>query len=89
MAGLDATLLDPSGGRQTKGWFLLPLPGAYTMFVWVWLIVNDRKFLVGTVFFSHINQPTVLLHEPTTAFLVFSAIGTSPLSLPVRPPFHR
>ena len=25
--------------------------------------VNDRKLSVGTVFFSHANQPAVLLHE--------------------------
>jgi len=37
-----------------------------SLFVWLWLIVNDRKFSAGTVFFSHTNQPTVLLHEPTT-----------------------
>ena len=35
-----------------------------SLFVWLWLVVNDRKFPVGTVFFSHTNQPTVLLHEP-------------------------
>ena len=28
------------------------------------LVVNDRKFPAGTVFFSHTNQPTVLFHEP-------------------------
>ena len=36
------------------------------MFVWLWLVVNDRKFPAGTVFFSHTNQPAVLLHEPAT-----------------------
>ena len=36
------------------------------IFVWLWLVVNDRKFPVGTVFFSHTNQPAVLLHEPAT-----------------------
>ena len=36
------------------------------MFVWLWLVVNDRKFPAETVFFSHTNQPTVLLHEPAT-----------------------
>ena len=35
-----------------------------TAFVWLWRVVNDRKFSVGTVFFSHTNQPVVLLHEP-------------------------
>ena len=30
------------------------------------LIVNDCKFLFETVFFSHTNQPIVLLHEPAT-----------------------
>ena len=33
-------------------------------FVWLWLVVYDRKFPVGTVFFSHTNQPAVLLHKP-------------------------
>jgi len=28
--------------------------------------VNDRKFSAGTLFFSHTNQPAVLLHEPAT-----------------------
>ena len=37
-----------------------------SLFVWLWLVVNDRKFLAGTVFFSHINQPAVLLHESAT-----------------------
>jgi len=36
------------------------------MFVWLWLVVNDYKFLVGIVFFSYTNQPAVLLHEPAT-----------------------
>ena len=38
----------------------------FSLFVWLWLVVNDRKFLTGTVFFSHTNQPAVLLHEPAT-----------------------
>ena len=38
----------------------------YSLFVWLWLVVYDRKFSVGTVFFSHTNQPAVLLHEPAT-----------------------
>jgi len=25
----------------------------FSLFVWLWLVVNDRKFLAGTVFFSH------------------------------------
>jgi len=37
-----------------------------SLFVWLWLLVNDRKFSAGTVFFSHTNQPTVFLHEPAT-----------------------
>ena len=37
-----------------------------SLFVWLWLVVNDRKFPVGTVFFSHTNQPAVFLHEPAT-----------------------
>ena len=36
------------------------------LFVWLWLVVNDHKFLAGIVFFSHTNQPAVLLHEPVT-----------------------
>ena len=36
------------------------------MFVWLWLVVNDHKFSVGIVFFSHTNQPAVFLHEPAT-----------------------
>ena len=39
---------------------------ALSMFIWLWLVVNDRKFSVGTIFFSHINQPAVLFHEPAT-----------------------
>ena len=35
-----------------------------SLFVWLWLVVNDRKFLAGTIFFSHTNQLTVLLHKP-------------------------
>ena len=34
--------------------------------LFVWLIINDRKFSAGTVFFFHINQPVVLLYEPAT-----------------------
>ena len=37
-----------------------------SLFVWLVLVVYDRKFLAGTVFFSHTNQPAVLLHEPAT-----------------------
>jgi len=36
-----------------------------SLFIWLWLVVNDRKFSAGTVFFSHTNQP-LLLHEPAT-----------------------
>ena len=36
------------------------------LFIWLWLVVNDRKFTAETVFFSHTNQPAVLLHEPAT-----------------------
>ena len=36
------------------------------LFVWLWLVVNDRKFPVGIVFFSHTKRPAVLLHEPAT-----------------------
>ena len=38
--------------------------GTHSQFVWLWLVVNDRKFLAETVFFSHTNQAAVLLHEP-------------------------
>ena len=38
----------------------------FSPFVWLSLIVNDRKFPAGTIFFSHTNQPAVLLHEPAT-----------------------
>ena len=38
----------------------------YSLFVWLWLVVNDRKFPAGTLFFSHTNQPAVLLHESAT-----------------------
>ena len=34
--------------------------------LWLWLVVNDRKFTAETIFFSHTNQPAVLLHEPAT-----------------------
>jgi len=37
-----------------------------SLFVWLWHIVNDRKFLIGIVFFSHTNQPVILLHKPAT-----------------------
>jgi len=36
------------------------------LFVWLVLVIYDRKFSAGTVFFSHTNQPAVLLHEPAT-----------------------
>jgi len=45
------------------------VPGAtlpISLFVWLWLVITDRKFSAGTVFFSHTNQPVVLLHEPAT-----------------------
>ena len=29
-------------------------------------MVNNRKFLAGTVFFFHINQPIIFFHEPAT-----------------------
>ena len=38
----------------------------FSLFVWPWLVVNDRKFSTGIIFFSHTNQPAVLLHEPAT-----------------------
>ena len=37
-----------------------------SLLVWLWLVVNDRKFSAETVFFSHTNQPAVFLHEPAT-----------------------
>ena len=39
---------------------------AVNLLVWLWLIINDRKFLVEIVFFSHINQPAVFFYEPAT-----------------------
>ena len=39
---------------------------ANSLFVWLWLVLNDRKFSAGTVFFSHTNQSAVLFHEPAT-----------------------
>ena len=38
---------------------------AFSLFVWLWRVVNDRKFPAGIVFFSHTTQPAVL-HEPAT-----------------------
>ena len=46
--------------------FSLTEKAVHSLFVWLWLVVNDRKFSAGTVFFSHTNQPAVLLHEPAT-----------------------
>ena len=37
-----------------------------SLFVWLWLVVNDRKFLVEIIFFSYTNQPAILLYEPAT-----------------------
>ena len=37
-----------------------------SLFVWLWLVVNDRKFLVRIIFFSHTNQSAVLLYKPVT-----------------------
>ena len=37
-----------------------------SMFDWMWLIVNDRKFSAGIIFFSYTNQPAVLVHESAT-----------------------
>ena len=37
-----------------------------SLFVWLWLVVNDRKFSAGTVFFSHTNQLAILFHELAT-----------------------
>jgi len=42
------------------------LEPAIGLFGWGETIVYDRKFPAGTIFFSHINQPAVLLHEPAT-----------------------
>jgi len=44
-----------------------PQPCApHSLFLWLWLVVNDRKFSAGTIFFSHTNQSAVLLHKPAT-----------------------
>ena len=60
-----------------------------TAFVWLWRVVNDRKFSVGTVFFSHTNQPAVLLHEPATKRTsqpnsLISLLMTSPVDMPTK-----
>ena len=47
-------------------WTLDKAQDTWHLFFWLSLVVNDRKFSAGTVFFSHINQPAVLLHEPAT-----------------------
>ena len=41
-------------------------PLSSSLFGWRKTIVYDRKFPAGTVFFSHTNQPAVLLHEKAT-----------------------
>ena len=41
-------------------------PVTISLFGWLVLVVYDRKFPAGIVFFSHTNQPVVLLHEPAT-----------------------
>ena len=61
-------------GARPSGWrrFVLPgfqdfvglTPTSLSLFVLLWLVVNDRKFSAGTVFFSHTNRPAVLLYEP-------------------------
>ena len=47
-------------GMHYCTYFCLGSLEAYSLFVWPWLIVNDRKFSVRIVFFSHTNQPVVL-----------------------------
>ena len=37
--------------------------GDERLFVSLWLVINNCKFLAEIVFFFHINQPAVLLHE--------------------------
>ena len=37
-----------------------------SLFVWPWLVVNDRKFLVRAIFFFYINQSAVFFFEPAT-----------------------
>ena len=54
---------------RTSQWLIILFPcllRVISLFVWLVVIVYDRKFSVGIIFFSHINQPTVLLHEPAT-----------------------
>ena len=46
----DVLLFTGSGGSMKK----------CSLFVWLWLVINDHKFPAGTVFFSHTNQPAVL-----------------------------
>jgi len=57
--GYRATWPDP----LTRFWKQDSYIESSGLFVWLWLVVNDRKFLV---FFSNINQSAVLLHEPVT-----------------------
>jgi len=49
------------------------MPASTSLFVWLWLVVNDRKFLVKIVFFSHTNQPTVLLYETNQPTQLYEA----------------
>jgi len=58
------------------------ISGAPSPFVWLWLVVKDRKFLVGTVFFSHTNQLAILLHEPV------NRTGCNKSTAPPQPQFH-
>ena len=36
----------------------------FSLVVWLWLVVNDHKFSIKIVFFSHTNQLAVFFHEP-------------------------
>ena len=63
-----------------------------SLFVWPWLVVNDRKFLAGTVFFFHTNQPAVLLHEPATIrtsqpnrLTIYAHCAVTAMTLPNKP----
>jgi len=57
---------NPHDWRRRRGTCLCGPSQTKMLFVWLWLVVNDRKFPVKTVFFFHTNQPAVLLHEPAT-----------------------
>ena len=65
-----STRLGQEGGDERSRASIVPgmcmVATCLTLFVWLWFVVNNRKFLVRIVFFSHTNQPTILLYKPVT-----------------------